>query len=411
MKIAINDSSILTAVMLGKCSPAIRRDVIAEVVQTLPLTSAEFQHAFGEHLRANVRLPGFRDAQLALKNTAGTQRLIANLSEASPHILVPVLRGWLELHADLAEAVQTFTEATPTIQIDEGMIESLMSDGLEAKWLKDHVREFQVQHTNFSENDAAIMLCLSLTVDSDSTPDAPPPDETGQGLSPIMDSAPPQATHSGRWQSWLNELAALPPDDSEWDAVEAFVDALRALAEAKRTELAVCRAALSDTLRRLREEESTAIEWFQWDDLAHWTAEDVDLRQVTQVAGQMCVLREALLEHQALLQQRVNNRDTYTRQQARLAELEQQIEGLHTELGAHLAPSGVEAPLPALPLRDPAPVDEEPPPTAETAEPATSSGAPPAPTLPPTARLHPTNRTRCRLVRCPRFRRQKASHG
>ncbi len=70
------------------------------------------------------------------------------------------------------------------------------------------------------------------------------------------------------WNDLCRELEALPPNASEWDEVERFVDRLRQLLEDRKGKLAAVRACVVESLAKLQTDCAEQLAYFEFTDVA-----------------------------------------------------------------------------------------------------------------------------------------------
>lgn len=178
-------------------------------------TPAALRSALDGAIRADVRLPGFRDA-----SKAPPKRLIPavflEIDRRCPRLADAVVRVWEDNRRPLREQVAKYLEqsaAEGRPEPPEGRTWTIR----EWQALRDRIVE---QHKKLDGDEVALMLCVV----------------TGKLPSAGYDD-PEEEIYSPRFLRWIEELERLPADMPEWDEAEQFAKVLHSLAGQKRDEL------------------------------------------------------------------------------------------------------------------------------------------------------------------------------
>lgn len=160
------------------------------------------------------------------------------------------------------------------------------------------VNEFHSHNPAFNTHDIALMLCCIhgyLPGAGTVQPAIAPP-----AVAPTLDTLP----HS-RWHAWLEQLRALPIDAPEWDArsVQAFHASVQQLLEQRLHERQAIRSRLEQVLVLLREQATSEIAYFGFDDVPTWDSHVLPLGDAAAVGDAATAFYSQLLAHRSSLQQ------------------------------------------------------------------------------------------------------------
>ena len=245
----------------GLMNDEFRAQVVGRVLARLPQAPADLQRLFRSELSA-VKVNGFRPGRApdALLQGAVLRRML--LSDKVVGILLQI---WMESHADLRGVVcQHLAEraiSTPGIDFAANRFAgSWYNEG----WIRER-DEIVLSHSQFSEDDIALMLCCA-------TGRMPHPegDHLRKGGSPMQETFFPQ---------WIDQLRALPADASQWEQAPAFVAALSEIIEAKEDERNRV-AALNAAVAEIRDKFAAELAFFERDIDTWMAAHPQSQRQV-----------------------------------------------------------------------------------------------------------------------------------
>ena len=189
--------------------------------------SGSVRSALDSAIGMGIRVNGFRNASKASPKQL-EEPVLANLERGDSRLAGAVLRAWQESCAPLRNLVAEHLGAAgqPVASPD---YKRCLFKGIwdEDDWMRQRKALLEGREDSLDEDDVALMLCLvSGRVPA---PDCPEPE-----LPPI---------ESGRLRRWIDELADLPPNASDWEDAENFAKAVEDLAVRKKDEFIFARIA------------------------------------------------------------------------------------------------------------------------------------------------------------------------
>lgn len=268
-------------------------NVVNRVLSSLGRASPESKRAFETEMdKLNLRIPGFRNASVALRSNP--QRLkdpVRHSLTLSDKLAAAALEVWVESHQPLREIVQ---ERIDDIGIYIGVSAEpadLSKNGLKGNWPKrswERERErFATLHDDYDEDDLALMMCyLSgwLPAIEESEGDEGAASETTPAIIKLMTLC-------------AADLEDLPVSAPEWESdIPELADRIAEVVSAKQEERN--RAATLDSfIAEIRDEFSPELAYLE-SDTSSWSAVDLsDARDISKALSICEELRSALTEY------------------------------------------------------------------------------------------------------------------
>ena len=241
--------------VFGLMTDEFRAEVIGRALEWRRQASGEVRKSFLSALRSTVKIKGFRNPNKA--DNHQLQREISRLLRVSPELSGSMLRIWMESHPELYDLVAKHLAdleiSTEGPDFSQNCFTGSWSPG---SWKREKER-IAASHSQFNEDDVALMLCCVTGKLPDSNGDeVEEPDETQSDTV---------------FARFLAELRALPADAGAWDGASGFVAKVSELIQAKEEERHQVDH-LNATLAEMRQEYGRELAFFQCN-ADSWSAE------------------------------------------------------------------------------------------------------------------------------------------
>ena len=270
-----------------KISDTDYKSIVEEVLEYRKQLSPDYSRPLEESIRKVVSVKGFHRDPLKAPSTL----LISEILESSSNSMVSsIFSAWLELHDELREKafvfLNSYTLSEATVVTEQEEITAQIWSSEEA--FNKAVTEFQNQYPDFERKNAEITLCLFKYCKQTHTLDKPlDKEETPTVLNQV-----------------LCELQDIPADSPEWEPkiFGEFVKNIEELREKKYREREAPREQLRLALSDLKKEKD-ALSFFEFSSFYSWKAEACSSSEAETLKEEVDVLRNLLVEHQALFLQ------------------------------------------------------------------------------------------------------------
>lgn len=390
-------SPMITILALnGVMQDYFRERIVQQALCYRNKASAETRRWLTAAIQRQIKVSGYRHP-----SSAPVELLIRPVKRASMHsddLMSWLVQCWVESHEELVAEVREFTlsqglPSYPSQDSHKGFMTTWPADDMEAM-----AELFLKAHPDRNIDDVSLMLCcLTAQAPVLNQDDGAVSDQQTKeiGMQPsgtmIEDSehpiaavncdaetsVPDQGHASFIWDPWLSDLEALPPEATEWDNLDAFIDLVRHLGESKLSERESQRSRLCQALSALQTGEAAQeLAYFEYDAAAQWSVDAYPLAQAPSLIGLLQDFETLLIRHQARRLQPPTTRAGERERRAQLDSLAGEIEVSYLTIQEELArPRRVAPPL-STQLIEPQPAELEP---ASTSVTALSDGLP-APT-------------------------------
>ncbi len=271
-------------------------NVVSRVLSSLGRASPELKRAFETEMdKLNLRIPGFRNASVALRSNP--QRLkdpVRHSLILSDKLAAAALEVWVESHQSLREIVQ---ERIDDVGIYIGVSAEpadLSKNGLKGNWPQrswDRERErFATLHDDYDEDDLALMMCYV----SGRLPGMEDSDGESEAASEAVEQLPDILKLLALCAVDLEELPVSAP---EWESdIPEFAEKIAETVSAKQEERS--RAATLDSfIAEIGDEFSPELAYLE-SDTSSWSAVNLsDTQDIPQALSICEELRSALTEY------------------------------------------------------------------------------------------------------------------
>lgn len=255
------DAALDLNFIVGLMSTDFRAEVVQRALEWRKKTGGNLRKQFQTALRDNVRIDGFRNP-----HKAGNPLLLTEILRRLPYsadLVCPVLQIWMDSHSELYDEVcgHLFELKIPTPGLD--LSDNRFAGSWSFDFWQQEKKKIVASHTQFSEDDVALMLCCV------------------SGNMPVSDDGDlddlAESHSDASFPQWLEELRELPADAPQWQQANDFLASAAEIIEHK-TKVRSYTLKYDAILAGMKQEVGRELAFFQIDPDS-WSVERLSNRQ------------------------------------------------------------------------------------------------------------------------------------
>ncbi|MCY3899753.1 MAG: hypothetical protein OXF86_14355 [Caldilineaceae bacterium] len=276
------DAALDLNFIVGLMSTDFRAEVVQRALEWRKRAGGNLRKQFQTALRDNVKIDGFRNP-----HKAGNPLLLTEILRRLPYsadLVCPVLQVWMDSHSELYDEVcgHLFELKIPTPGLD--LSDNRFAGSWSFDFWQQEKKKIVASHTQFSEDDVALMLCCV------------------SGNMPVSDDGDLDdlaETHSdASFPQWLEELRELPADAPQWQQANDFLASAAEIIEHK-TKVRSFTLKYDAILAGMKQEVGRELAFFQIDPDS-WSVERLSNRQAGNCLATPVEMAELLRQTESL---------------------------------------------------------------------------------------------------------------